>query len=90
MKGHSEAVKALVELGAAVDARDVSVGKGRGRELRDRQGVLREGRRGMRGSRCGGWGRSDWESAIHVGCAGESGDRIESVEAGGRRVLSCV
>ena len=44
----------------------------------------------MRGSRCGGWGRSDWESAIHVGCAGESGDRIESVEAGGRRVLSCV
>ena len=70
-----EAVKALVDRGAAVDARDVSGAKEGGREVRDGRGVGREGRRGMRGSRCGGWGRSDWESAMQVGRVGESGDR---------------
>ena len=49
-KGHLETLKALLDQGAAVDARDVSGAKGRGRELRDGQGVGRQGRRGMRGS----------------------------------------
>ena len=44
--GKAEAVKVLADLGAAVDARDVSGGKGRGREARDRRGVGREGTRG--------------------------------------------
>ena len=42
-RGHVEAVKALAGLGAAVDARDVSEGKGRISGVRDWCGLVRKG-----------------------------------------------